>query len=306
MPSKGSLKVSPVTSLVELGGLLAELNNLKRIRPGYLSGSLAEMQFRFAWSAASNSNLTELAYGICARSIARLNLGGITAAVLKSAGIPLQQSRHVEEMSFDASAVDIEPDLRASLANCLHLEFKQSEPPPFVEDLCRQPRAGATRPGLARLIVLPPESHAEHCLMVAVYGVLLSSRFNADPALTFLAGLSHHLHNAYLPDSGFAGEEMLGELLEAIMKSFQERALRGLERSLADNVLDALRITAGTSTAEGRAFHAADVLDRVLQMKWYEDAAKFTLKMALEEMELVHAGPVREFQMAILQEAQLC
>ncbi len=57
----------------------------------------------------------------------------------------------------------------------------------------------------------PPENHAEHCLAVAVYGVLLAPRYGADPSVVFLAGLAHHLHNARLPDSGFTGEALLGD-----------------------------------------------------------------------------------------------
>ena len=82
---------------------------------------------------------------------------------------------------------------------------RDHEVPGFVEALCRQPRAGATAPGRPRLIVEPPENHAEHCWAVAVYGALLADDVDADPADAFLLGLAHHLHNAVLPDAGFAG-----------------------------------------------------------------------------------------------------
>ena len=58
-----------------------------------------------------------------------------------------------------------------------------------------------------------------------------------------------------------------------------------------------------TKTADnpvGRAFNAADVMDRVLQMGHYAREASFTLDQALEEMDLVHDGPVKNFHEAIL------
>ena len=60
----------------------------------------------------------------------------------------------------------------------------------------------------------PPEGHGDHCLVVAVLAAVLAPRYGADPARPFLAGMAHHLHNAALPDSGFAGEMLLGEHLE--------------------------------------------------------------------------------------------
>ena len=48
-------------------------------------------------------------------------------------------------------------------------------------------------------------------------------------------------------------------------------------------------------TPEARAFHTADVLDRVLEMKWHARTAGFTLQEALVELELVHEGPLQTF-----------
>ena len=59
------------------------------------------------------------------------------------------------------------------------------------------------------------------------------------------------------------------------------------------------------STPVGRAFHAADVIDRVLQMRHYEQVAQFTTAQALDDMELVHAGPTQAFHFAVLQDAGL-
>ena len=46
-------------------------------------------------------------------------------------------------------------------------------------------------------------------------------------------------------------------------------------------------------------------MDRVLQMRQYERVARFTTAQALEDLELVHAGPLQAFHQAVLVEAGL-
>ena len=52
-------------------------------------------------------------------------------------------------------------------------------------------------------------------------------------------------------------------------------------------------------------FHAADAIDRVLQISQYRRAGALTASQMLDEMELVHAGPVKTFQDQVLREAGL-
>lgn len=177
--------------------------------------------------------------------------------------------------------------------------------PAFVAALASQPRAGATAPGQPRLILEPSESHSEHCLAVAVIGVLLASHEGADPSRVFLAGLSHHLHNAALPDSGFAGELLLGESLAPIMRDLFERELATLPPMLAEAVRDALQVIGDADSPEGRAFHTADVFDRVLQVRYHDRAARFRAEQALGDMDLVHAGPLQSFHKSVLRQAGL-
>jgi hypothetical protein len=47
------------------------------------------------------------------------------------------------------------------------------------------------------------------------------------------------------------------------------------------------------------------VIDRVLQVRQYARAAAFTVDQALDELELVHGGPVQAFHLAVLEEAGL-
>ncbi len=67
----------------------------------------------------------------------------------------------------------------------------------------------------------------------------------------------------------------------------------------------ALATIGDAATPEGRAFNAADVMDRVLQMRQYDRVAAFTTAQALDDLELVHAGPLQAFHRAVLAEAGL-
>ena len=121
-----------------------------------------------------------------------------------------------------------------------------------------------------------------------------------DPAQVFVAGLAHHLHNAVLPDAGFAGEMLLGDNLQPIVRQLFLRELQVLPPAPRARVEDALLVIADADTAEGRALHAADVIDRVLQAHHYARAAAFTADQALDDLQLVHEGPLRPFQAEVL------
>ncbi len=136
--------------------------------------------------------------------------------------------------------------------------------------------------------------------MVAVYGVALSPFYGADPETVFLAGLAHHLHNAAMPDSGFTGEMLLGSHLGPVMERATAAALAELPAGLRARVEEARRVLPDAETPEGRAFHAADVADRVLQIGQHLAAASLTMDVVLGDMELVHDGPVKAFHDAVL------
>ena len=186
-----------------------------------------------------------------------------------------------------------------------HLAGSEAALPPFVTALEQQPRAGVTCPGKPRIMLQPPENHAEHCLLVAVYGVLLAPLYGADSATVFLAGLSHHFHNAGLPDSGFTGEMLLGEHLGPVMAHFTAQALQQLPDRLRREVEAARTILPDAETPEGRAFHAADVIDRVLEISQHLRAASLTMDQVLGDMGLVHDGPVKPFHDRVLREMAL-
>lgn len=282
--------------------LLREVNDLKRVRAAGIDGTLAARAFRRSWGrlVAGDSPAT-VALRETALAVAGCRLGGIDRTMLTRAGLSAGEATEVLQAAFDAVAEPLDPLLAATLRDHLsEPEPAAAEAPAFVHDLERQPRAGATRPGHPRLILEPPESHADHCMMVAVYAVLLGPAYRADPAVPFLAGLAHHFHNAVMPDSGFAGEMLLGRHLEPIMARLTEEIVAMLPDHLARACREARTILPDAETPEAKAFHSADVIDRVLQMDQYARVASFELRHAVEEMELVHAGPLQDFQTGLL------
>ncbi len=298
------------TNYLALRPLLRELNDLKRIRVCGSTLSLAAMGFERSWRMLlAGDDLEVGASREAANALAAVRLGGIDQAVLSRAGLDTEAILEVLRRSFDAVSGPLELNLSSSLRSTLNGDPSDVavdvELPRFVKALTDQPRAGATCPGRPRLILEPPESHADHCYITAVYAVVFGGSSVSNYGRPFLTGLTHHLHNAILPDSGFAGEEMLGGHLTPIVDRLTTEALESLPDAIAGLVRETLELTGHVETAEAQAFHAADVLDRVLQMDHYARAASFSIDMALEEMELVHEGPLQAFQNDILYRAGL-
>lgn len=248
-----------------------------------------------------------MAWGITGRALAAARLGDLDRQAMMQAGLSAAEANDVLLNAIDAVTPGFAASLTSQLREGVGASFSPdpSGTPVFVESLAQQPRAGITCPGKPRILLEPPENHADHCLMVAVYGVLLAPTFDADPARVFLAALAHHLHNAGLPDSGFTGEMLLGRHLGTLVAHYTRESLLQLAPALRKAVEDARAILADADTADGRAFHAADVLDRVLQTLQYTRAGTLTVGQMLGEMELVHDGPVKAFQDGVLRQAGL-
>ena len=299
--AEGSPGLGRMASIVPLA---AALGDLKRIRDATSPDSLAERAFRTAWARlAGGETVADVALCVTADALAATRLGGIDRALLDKLGVsdPLVVLRR----AFEEAATQIQPALRQALLDHLGWTVAHPPAPAFVEVLIRQPRAGATAPGKPRLVLEPSESHGDHCLVVAVLGVVLAGANSANPATAFIAGLAHHLHNAVLPDSGFAGEVLLGNQLGPLMERLFAKELATLAAPLANTLRFALATIGNVDTTEGRAFNAADVMDRVLQVRHYEQVAAFTASQALDDLELVHAGPLQAFHHKVLAEAGL-
>ena len=288
---------------------LRELGDLKRIFSAQAPGSIAERLFALGWAAmvrgeapATVMSQTVSAALVSAR-LGDLDLAKLTALGLGADAVPLL------ERAFDAVTHDLDPILAQRLRAALPLGRPVSgETPLFVGKLARQPRAGVTCPGQPRILLQPAENHAEHCLMVAVYGVLASPQYGADPVVVFLAGMAHHLHNADMPDSGYSGEMLLGDLRASAIQTARQACfdeLAAITPDLAGTIAAALAPISGDTTPEARAFHVADVLDRVLEIEQHLRAARLTMEVVLGEYELVHDGPVKAFHDRILADVGL-
>ena len=286
--------------------LAVELCDLKRVRDATNPDSLATRLFRRGWGALlAGLPVAEIAMAITADAVAAARLGGIDRIVLTACGLDKAEATLVLARSFDEVAGPVDLRLAAALSTHLGTLTTAGAAPAFAEALIRQPRAGATCPGKARIVLEPPENHGDHCLVVAVLATLLAPHYDADPAVAFLSGMAHHLHNATLPDSGFAGEILLGNHLAPILRRLFDQELATLPGPLSGMTRQALDGIADAETPAGRAFHAADVIDRVLQMRHYDRVAAFTVDQALDDMDLVHAGPTQSFHYAVLAEAGL-
>ena len=301
----GSLGVPDVASAA-LRELLGELGDLKRTRSAGCHGSVAERGFVAAWAALCAGEEPEAVMAaIVASALAAARLGDLGVDKLQELGLDEAETATVLRRAFDAVAPALDPDRAPAFREGLGRPLPVGLVPPFVAALTEQPRAGATCPGRPRILLEPPENHAEHCWAVAVFGALLAPRYGADATTVFLAGLAHHLHNASMPDSGFTGEMLLADHLAPVCDAATERALDELSPVLRDDIVEARRILPDADTPEGRAFHAADVIDRVTQMAQHLRVATVTMPMLLDDWALVHDGPIKAFHGTVLAEMGL-
>jgi hypothetical protein len=298
-------------ALVELAAvlpLLRELNDLKRVQVAGREGSLAEQLFGRAWGAlVAGETPATVALREAARALIGVRLPGYDVALLGSLGLAEEEANQVLQQALHDAGQPLDTDLVTQLAQATSApaDLVAGRQPAFVAQLAQQPRAGATHPGRPRIMLWPPESHADHCAMVAIYAVLLSPYFGADPGEAFLTGLAHHLHNAALPDPGYAGDELLGSHLPGLMTQATQQAMQQLPADLQPVIAAALDRTRVVDLPAARAFHAADVFDRVLEMAWHDQSARFRLHQALDDLNIVHAGFTQQFHHQVLTAAGL-
>ena len=285
--------------------LLRELNDLKRLYSGNLgSSSLATQVFRGACQPLLNGASLD-ALGWSTALLAAARLGAISPESLADAGLSEAEVESVFDKSLSAHA-DLSPALRRDFGQSVgNLDGRLENNAKFPEDnwaqrLCQAPRAGATCPGKPRIVLEPPELHSDHCVIVAVYAFILAEVFEADREDAWLIGLCHHFHNAYLPDSGFTGEVLLGDQLDRVIRNFRKKALSSVHEIYRDRIEQLLAEIADDASPLAKTFHAADTIDRVVQMEHYERAGRFRVKHALHDLELVHEGPTQAFQKNLL------
>ena len=285
-------------------GFLRELNDIKRLYALNLgSQSYASRVFLGAVQALHNDNPLQ-ADVWCAAIVSAARIGAITPNVLQDIGIE-KTDRIVVLRNSILAQQSLSKPLRDTLTTACDLLDRicmehTTDHPTWAMRLAASPRAGATCPGKPRIALEPAEMHSDHCVMVAVYAFLLADTFGADREDAWLIGLCHHLHNAYLPDAGFTGEMLLGDHLNRVISSLRLRALNTFSVRYRDRVSRLFDEINDLESPLAQTFHAADTIDRVVQMEHYERAAQFRVTTALEEFNLVHEGAAQEFQHALL------
>ena len=282
--------------------LLTELGDLKRIHSAGAPGSIAERLFARGWSAlAEGMAPVAVMRRTVAAALAAARLGDLDLARLGMLGLSPDRAAAILAQALDEVAGPVDDGLLTSLRPALAEGMPDAgREPHFVVRLACQPRAGVTCPGRPRLLLQPAENHAEHCLMVAVYGTILAPVFGADPVPVFLAGMAHHLHNADMPDAGYSGEVLLGDALDGVIERARDTALAELDAPVSTVIRAALAPIGSDATADARAFHAADVLDRVLETAQHLRVREATMHGVLHDYALVHAGPVKPFHDGVL------
>lgn len=290
--------------LVGLAGLLDQIGGAKRVYAAGRSGSLAEQGFRSAWAQLVRGvDVDRIARRKTAAAVAAVRLAAVDVATLRRVGLRSGEVLALLRRAVGEVAEPLSSAQREWLDDGLGLLVAEQpavgEVPPFVQALCDQPRVVLGLPAQRRLVTTP-ESHADHSWAVAVGGVLLAEPFRADPAEVFLVGLAHHLHNALLPDPGLTGEALLAEDLPAVRARCADEALAQLDAPLRDDVQHALLATRDADSAVGRAFHAADLLDRVLEAQQHARPATLAPAAPRGDLGLVREGPVRGFQDTVL------
>lgn len=286
-------------------GLLREMNDVKRLFAQNLNGRSFTTVVFLNSVLALHSGEQLHADMHCAAIVTAARLGAITTSVLLNSGLSRLESRSIFENSILIHEC-LPPSVRSSLqAACEQLSQYHVEGGRTSFDwatrLTTAPRAGATCPGKARIVLEPPEMHSDHCVVVASYAYLLADIFGANREDAWLIGLCHHLHNAYLPDAGFTGEDLLGDHLTGIIGKYRRDVMATFSDHYRDRVVRLFGDIDDLNSPLAQTFHAADTIDRVIQMEHYARAAEFSVSKAINDLNLVHDGQAQEFQHSLLQ-----
>ncbi|RPF72711.1 hypothetical protein EG799_05825 [Aurantiacibacter spongiae] len=287
--------------------LLRELGDLKRIRSAGRDGTVATRLFEMAWSAwLAGEDRDTVAMRAMAQALAACRLGDLDHAKLGELGMSGDDRRTALERAVDEIAAPLPDDHAAALKTYLDAPLSPPGPlPDAIAALRHQPRAGVTGPGRPRIMLQPEENHAEHSFLVALYASLLAPFYGAPPARSFWHGMVHHLHSAAMPDAGYTGEVLLGDRLGSVIDRARELALAQLPDKPAAVSREHLLEIADDTTPAARAFHAGDVIDRVVEIEQHLKRGAVTMDVVLGDYGLVHDGPVKPFHDRVLAETGL-
>ena len=287
--------------------LFKELSDLKRIRSAGRDGSIATRLFEAGWSAyLSGEDIEDVAERAMAQALAATRLGDLDYTTLTRLGLEHEEACGVLVGAIQEVGAPLNAWLMARFETRLDDPLEPGgDLPECLTALRDQPRAGVTGPGRPRIMLQPEENHSEHSFIVALYAGLLAPFYNAQPARAFWHGMIHHLHSAAMPDAGYTGEVLLGDHLDAVIARARDLAVAQLPDRAAGLAREHFDIIADDGTPSARAFHAADVIDRVLEIEQHLKRGAVTMGVVLDDYGLVHDGPVKAFHDTVLRQVAL-
>ena len=287
--------------------LLRQWADLKRIESHRFDRSMADHRFAVTLhdldAARGDADAVRaVADREAAIAIVATRCGAMDVASLIELNVAPQRAASVALSAIDEHAAALTDDAAADVRVAAERLPRHVDSPPsttiskLADRLSREPRSGATAVGKSRVLVTPTESQSAHSYTAALGGWLIAHLIGGDPAVAFLTGILHHVHNAYLPDSGFAGEVLLGDDLGPVLDTARRLACRHLHAETAGMVFESGHRMSHVDDATARAINAADAADRVLQTHYHQQVADYDAARVCDELDLVHEGPLQSFQ----------
>jgi hypothetical protein len=168
--------------------------------------------------------------------------------------------------------------------------------------LAEAPRAGYASRDRVKCIPFPRETQGEHSVVCALIAAVLARERDVDIVGPCVMALFHHLPATMLPMIDHEAAALIGHAAAAALES------RALARSLADLppfsrglIAKALaRYESAAPACTEDPFVEADILDRVLQVRYYERVASLTVASASRDHGLLNEGPLGDAQRRIL------
>lgn len=290
--------------VADLLPILRELNDTKRLYARNLGSCSFATQVFFGATRPLHVGEHLNADVWCAAIVCAARLGAITPHILHDIGVNSDERLIVYQNSLKTHTSLPQTVINVLLKATPGLDKisveKAESTSEWVEYLAVSPRAGATCPGKPRIALEPTEMHSDHCILVATNAFILADIFGANKEDAWLISLCHHLHNAYLPDAGFTGEVLLDRQLQGIIDSQRSRVLKNFTKDYQMRVIELFKEIDDLESPLAQTFHAADTIDRVIQMEHFERTANFKVISALEDFNLVHDGAAQQFQYELL------
>ncbi len=296
--------------------LFAELQDLKRLRPAGVRHSLADELFVSAWRAVlSGADWSVTADRTAARAVLYVLFPGVDARFFR-AGMEASAIREVCRAAFtrtaakrldDATLDRLHPALEVVIEELAETRVSSisapTELPDCLERLRQTPGPEPPTPNTRAWCSCPPRATPTTACSPPMYAALTAARYGPTRAgLRRLAPPPPQRLPARLRLGWRTGPRTH---LARVIGNCRATALEEFPTDLSAQLADVLRHHESLATPEGYAISAGDVIDRVLDVKWRVRAAAVTETQVLGDRDLVHPGPLKDFQTALLAKSEL-